>query len=279
MTEALRERLLARRLVVVTGKGGVGKSTLTAALGAALADGGRRVLLLEADPRESLYACFDVEPSGGDIVATGRPGISVQNVQAREVLDRLVAERVQFGPLRDRITGSRLYDTFVGGAPGLKELALLGHAYRSLERDFDLVVLDAPATGHGLAMLEAPRLIGDAIAEGPIGELAGELADFVDDAARCGVLLVTAPEEMPVQETLELIEALGERRPMGVVVNGRLPDVSEVEPPTLWSQRAETERIERARLVAAWDGSTIDLPMLPLPTGPELIDALAARLR
>ena len=272
MIEALQQRL-----VVITGKGGVGKSTLTAALGQALARAGRRVLLLEADPRESLYACFDVEPSGGELVATGRARIDLQNVQARDVLDRLVAERVAFGPLRDRITASRLYDTFVEGAPGLKELAILGHAYQSLDTGYDHVLLDAPATGHGLSMLRAPRVMGETIAEGPIGDLARELAGFVDDDRQAGVLLVTAAEEMPVSETLELIEALGARRPLGVVINGRLPETIPNDYP-LWQSRAATELRECERLAAGWDGTLVDLPLLPLPTGPELVDRLSEQL-
>jgi anion-transporting ArsA/GET3 family ATPase len=223
----LLDRLAGLQLLVVTGKGGVGKSTLTVTLGRALAAVGRQVLLLEVDPRESLYPLLDVPPSGGDLVDTGG-GLSVQNLQPRAVLDDLVRDRLWSGLLARRVLASSIYEHFVEGAPGLKELAVLGAALQRVteggdEPQFDTVVLDAPASGHALSLLTAPLLVADVIRDGPFGELAGRLAEFVADTERCGVVLATLAEEMPVQETVELLEAVERRlrrRPEAVMRRG-----------------------------------------------------------
>lgn len=299
----LGERLLSRMLLVVTGKGGVGKSTVTAALGRLAARAGKRTLLLEADPRESLYPLLEIEPSGGDEVDAGE-GLFVQNVRPKTVLDRLVGERLKIGFLTRRVTASPVYEHFIEGAPGLKEMALLGHAYtRIREAPYDLVLVDAPATGHGLSLLAAPKLVSTAIDHGPVGELAGELSRFVEDPERCGALLVAVAEEMPVQESLELIASMRERlarRPELVVLNALVPGAAEADVAdgavgavgadgsdpavdadpllALWRRRAAVQRRERARLARGWDGPRVDLPHLALDTGAALVEALAPRL-
>jgi anion-transporting ArsA/GET3 family ATPase len=151
----------------------------------------------------------------------------------------------------------------------------------------DRIVLDAPATGHGLALLEAPRLVADVIADGPIGRAAAELSAFVSDPAACGVVVVAAPEEIPVHEALELIgelQARFGRRPEAVVVNGVYP-----EPPVdrggaadpiveLWRDRRTIHDRELRRLAAAWDGPRVEVPLLPLDRGPALAAAVEERL-
>lgn len=299
----LLDRWKDRRLLVVTGKGGVGKSTVAATLGRVLAATGRRVLLLEADPRESLYPLLEVEPSGGEIVDAGA-GLSVQNVQPKDVLDHIVGERLKIDFLTKKVTRSPVYNHFIEGAPGLKEMALLGHAYTQIkESRYDLVLLDAPATGHGLSMLAAPMLVSDAIDHGPVGELAGELADFVRDPAMVGAVLVTLAEEMPVQESLELIQGLQKRLkrlPELVVVNSLYPltadggePAAKAEPDPielgaaplgrkavldLWRQRAGVNREELAHLTREWKGPRIDLPMVAMETGAGLVRALQTEL-
>jgi anion-transporting ArsA/GET3 family ATPase len=290
------KQLAGKRLVVVTGKGGVGKSTLSASLGRILAGAGHRVLLLEIDPRESLCPLFGVAPSGGEIVRVA-PNLFVQNLRPRDVLDQLVRERVRLGVIAERVLASPVYHHFAEGAPGLEEMAVIGHAHRAVRgrasRDqpaIDLVVLDAPATGHGLSLLAAPLLVSEVIHDGPVGHLAVELADFVSDRERCGTLVVTAAEEMPVQEAIELIAALHDRFGHGpelVLVNGLYPpctagaggSASDEEPfLALWRQRRGVNERELGRLEEVWDGPRIDLPLLPLGRGPELVAALEARL-
>jgi len=279
----LAERLARRRLVVVTGKGGVGKTTVSAALGRLLAQR-RRVLLLEVDPRENLHHMLGVEPSGGEIVEAG-PRLLLQNLRPVAVVEELVRERLKIRPLVKRVLASPVFQHFVEGGPGLKELAVLMHALRMVQGEtqvaVDAVVLDAPATGHGVSLLAAPALVSQAIEHGPIGHLARTLAAFVADPAQCGIVIVTSAEEMPVQEALELIALcdgrLG-RAPDEVVVNGLYRPLDGAAPP-LWAARRATNEQELARLVERWTGPRVELPLLPLDRGPELIAALAQRLQ
>jgi anion-transporting ArsA/GET3 family ATPase len=296
----LLERIARRRLVVVTGKGGVGKTLVTAALGRALAQRGRRVLAIEIDPRENLHRMLGVPPSGGEITPVGG-GLAIQNLRSRDVLDEVLRERVRLGFVVRRVLRSPVYQSFAEGAPGLKELAILGHAFLLVDPPpsagarvprFDVVLLDAPATGHGLSLLTAPGLVSEVIQGGPFGEMAGELARFVADADRCGVALVAAAEEMPVDETLELASAVGERlrrEPDLLVVNGLYPPlpagtarIATDELGRLWVDRRRVNEEELARLrrewPAAWQTPWAELPLLPLESGPALVGALQRRL-
>ncbi len=292
---ALFEHLALRQLLVVTGKGGVGKTVVAGALGSLLADVGRRVLLLEVDPRENLHQLFDVPPSGGEVVRLG-PQLALQNLQPRRVIEDLVREHLRLEMLARRVTGSTIFEHFIEGAPGLKELAILSHADRMVKAHgrsraaFDLVVLDAPATGHGISMLAAPRLVSEVIEHGPIGAQAQELATFVADAHRTGVVVVTLAEEMPAQETLELREALEEqvgRVPELLVINALYPPFPAAEihgSPNdqflleLWRTRRQINERELAHLAASWQGRLLELGMLPADRGRRLLAGMRQQM-
>jgi anion-transporting ArsA/GET3 family ATPase len=282
--------LLSRELLVVTGKGGVGKTALAATLGRALAEAGRRTLVVEVDPRENVHQMLGVPPSGGEILPVGER-LWVQNLKPRQVLDEVVREQVRIDFLVERVLKSSGYEQFAAAAPGLKELAILGHAFRlqqGVERrapELDVVVLDAPATGHGVALLTAPRLVSEVIHQGPFGRMAGELATWMADPGRCGVVVVTQAEEMPVEEALDLIDTLAERfgrSPELLIVNGLYPPfegrfagMMGTSPALdLWRRRRELNDRELAHLKSRWRGPTAQVPQLPLDRGPALIEAL-----
>lgn len=287
------DQLARKGFVVVTGKGGVGKSTVAAVLARRLAGRRRRVLAIEVDPRENLHQLLGVPPSGGEVVDVGG-GLSLQHLKPRAVVDKVVEERVRVGAVARKVFASPVYQHFVDGAPGLKELAILEHARRLLdERRFDVVVLDAPATGHGASMLRAPLLVAGAVEGGPFGRIAGDIAALVSDPGRCAVAVVAQAEEMPVEEALDLRRMLREqleRRPDLLVVNGLYPAIDAEGTPgaepdgapdeliDLWRRRYAVNRRELDRIEAEWPESRLHLPLLPLGRGPELVEALAGCL-
>ena len=285
-TMSLLDTLSRRKLLVVTGKGGVGKTAVSAVLGRKLSQLGRRVLVVEVDPRENLYQMFGIQPSGGEIISAG-PNLWIQNLKPRQVLDAVVRERLKLELLTRKVLSSSIYQHFAEGAPGLTEIAILGHAWRILHGiesgapQIDLIVLDAPATGHGVRLLAAPLLVSEVIKNGPFAEMGGELARLISDPERCGIVAVTLAEEMPVQEALELRQALRQqvsRDPEALVVNGLYPpapgEVRDNELVSLWRKRRLLNDRELARLRQDWEGPRIELPQLPLDRGPELIATL-----
>lgn len=273
-------------LLLATGKGGVGKSVVAAALARQLARQGRRVLLLEVDPRESLHQLAGVAPSGGAPVPVV-DRLVLQSLRPRQIVDGEIGARLPFGWLARRVLASPIYQHFVDGAPGLEELAVLEHVRRSLEGEFDHVVVDAAASGHALAQLRAPRLVAEAVRSGPFSRLAARLSALVADPRRTRVVLVARLEEMAVDETLELAATLRAEldvRPALLVVNqvivgeSSAPSADEAPALRLWRRRLALQERQRARLREGWDGGArLELPWLALPRGPELMEALSHR--
>lgn len=220
--------LLDRRLLFVTGKGGVGKSTVTAALALLGATRGRRTLACEVDAKGDL----------ADFYETSRPGFDPQKVASnlwhmtmdteaslREYLHlQLHLPTVsRLGPL------AKVFDFVSTAAPGVREILTVGKiGWEVRERHYDLVVVDAPATGHIVGQLTAPQAIKDLVRVGQVREQTGWLSDLLADPATTGLVIVTTPEEMPVNETIELVRKVRSETDIDVaaiVVNRVLPEL------------------------------------------------------
>ena len=220
--------LLDRKLLFVTGKGGVGKTTVAAALAVRAARLGKRVLLCEVDGRSDSSAMFET----GDLRFKARVlddnvwGMTLTTEESlREYLKLHLRLPIAapLGPL------ARAFDFVATAAPGVKEILTIGKvAWEVKNRTHDLVIVDAPATGHVLGQLRAPKVIGDLVAAGPVNREIRWMMDILDDSARTAAVVVTTADELPVIETLELLDKLEDERvvaPLAVIANRVAPPV------------------------------------------------------
>src|SRR5256714_4316726 len=207
------------RLLIVAGKGGVGKTTVTAALARMAARAGLTTLIVEVEGKSGLPALFGARDSlsyDEVVLAPGGGPRGWSDVRARTLTsdDALLEYLVDHGMKRisKRLASSGALDVVATAAPGIKDILILGKV-KQLERAkvADLIVLDAPAAGHAITFLLAARALLDAVRVGPINTQAREVLDLLTDAERCQVLLVTLPEETPVNELVDTAYHLEDR--------------------------------------------------------------------
>ena len=226
--------LLERKLILVTGKGGVGKTTVTAGLGMAASRRGLRTIVVELGGRSVLPGLFGAdrgELEEGEEIELGESLWSI-SIDPDRALAQWLATLT--GRLSARMITSRAsFQYFAAAAPGARELLSMVKVWeltqqprwQGRDRGYDLVILDAPATGHALALLGSPKTFGAIARVGPLATQARQVTELLEDPARSGVVAVARPSELAVTETLELAEGLREqlgRGPDAVVVNGML---------------------------------------------------------
>jgi anion-transporting ArsA/GET3 family ATPase len=225
--------LLDKRLVVVTGKGGVGKTTVAAALGLIAARSGKRTVICEVAEQERLADLFGVDASGHEERELA-PELHSVSVDPERAKDEWLRYQLKSNTLAGVLGGSSLFRYLSAAAPGLSELVTIGKVWdlAQLERRtggsvFDLAIVDAPATGHGIAMLRAPSTYASVARVGPIRRQALTIDKFLRNRRRTGVVVVAAPEEMPVNETLDFERRLADEMEMSidrVIVNAVYPE-------------------------------------------------------
>lgn len=224
--------LADKRLVFVTGKGGVGKSTVALALGVAAARRGLRTVVAEMSGQARAAATFGVAPPTGEEVHLSEC-LNATSIGVDEALEEYLHERA--GRVGDLLSASRAFHAFAGATPGMRELMTTGKAWElaqdprriSGKRPYDLVIVDAYATGHALAALRTPATFAEIARVGPIASQGRSIDATLRDPAQTAVLAVALPEEMPVTETLSLRRGLRDALGLelaGAVVNACLPE-------------------------------------------------------
>jgi anion-transporting ArsA/GET3 family ATPase len=301
--------LIGRRLAFVLGKGGVGKTTVAAALALGMADAGHRTLLVEVGAEQRTRALFGTAPSL-DAPVEVRPGLFALSVDAERATQEYLTIQLKVRPLVEMMARSRAFHQVAQAAPGLAELVTLGKIWdmATSVRDgspvWDRLVVDAPATGHGIALLEAAGNARELAGSGPIHDQADAIEKVIRHPQATGIAVVARPEDLAVTEAVEAITALrskglpvtcailnGVRRsPFGAADRDALAIVAATARP----DSAERAAAEAALAVAAGadhdarevDGLARDggLPVAVLPEVPDLspgsggLEALSAAL-
>lgn len=301
------------RLIVVSGKGGVGRTTVSAALARAAANAGKRVLIATSSPADRVGGLFGRPPVSAEVTWLA-PGIDAVNITPEGAIHEYGLLTLRSELVTRALFENRAARAFLNAVPGLDAYALLGKAWwhtteeKYGQRRYDLVLLDGPASGHAPLMLRIPDAIVTAMPKGPLARDAGAIRALLRDPARSAFLIVTLAEELPAREALELATvARGELGlPLGPLVVNAFPS-PEADAPAL---APLLDRLPPAG-GAAWDPALlatlrlaagarahhrtaahivadlrnrIGLPVLPLPRllaadiGPAEIGQLAERL-
>jgi anion-transporting ArsA/GET3 family ATPase len=302
--------LLDRRLIFVTGKGGVGKSTVATALGLLAARNGHRTIVAELASQDRAGQAFGRE------VGTFEEVELTENLFTISVDPQLAMEeylKVKIGAVGHALGQSRLFHAFAMATPGMRELLSVGKVWelsqprrRTGGADvYDVVIVDSPASGHGVGILRTPRSFAEIARVGPIAHQAGSIAATIADPAFTAIVAVATAEEMPVNETLWLRDALAddELRLDATIVNACYPQRFSAQERTALEKartrasrpltgaalgaalsehdRMQTQRAQLARLREGLAAEVIELPFLfaeavGRPELEQLADALAA---
>jgi len=247
--------VLGRKLLFVTGKGGVGKTTISAGLALLAANQGQRALVCEVDAKGDLAACFETGPTRFQEREV-LPGLWAMTMDSEASLRQYLSLQLRLPRAAGIGAVARMFDFVASAAPGVREIVTVGKlCWEVRERHYDIVVVDAVASGHIVGQLSAPQAINRLVQVGLVRQQTGWMLDILSDASTTGALVVCTPEEMPVTETIELVDRLGAETTVdlaGVVVNRVLPELFVTREEQAFD--ALTEPLARAGMASALGG-------------------------
>lgn len=266
--------ILSKKLLIISGKGGVGKSTVAASLALLASRRGMRTVVVEIDTVPTVAGLLGNPVEVGYKAREISPGISVMNIDGQTGLAEYIRLALRSKRISEAIFKSKIFQYFVAAAPGVKELMCVGKLWDLAENQwdnagrplYDLVIADLPASGHGFSHLRMPQTAVSTLKIGFVKEEADKVLRLLRDPARTAFLAVTLAEEMPVNEALEMTQLVRETlkfRVGSIFVNGIYPDLLE--------GRDEEEREKQAARMNELRGSPA--------VGPVVEGALAVRRR
>ena len=296
--------LYDRRLILVVGKGGVGRTTVASAIASEAAKRGKKTLLVEVNANDRIGAYFGKPPLGSDIAPLAN-NLSGVNTNPGAALAEYGLMVLRFKSVYEMVFENRVTKAFLRAIPGLDDYSILGKVWYATTEEkrgkpvWDTVVFDMPASGHAASMLKVPWVIKDTVPEGPLTRDARTIIELLQDPVRTAAVLVTLAEEMPVNEALELeqkLVALGikpermlvnqvypEHFPPGAPVTKILDAMPEQDPLALHARLSRDRHTLNARYIAELTQRT-KTPVAQLPMkfvkslGPTDIQALASLL-
>ncbi|RMF16803.1 MAG: hypothetical protein D6761_05640 [Candidatus Dadabacteria bacterium] len=301
--------LFDHRLLIFTGKGGVGKSLMSAGAALRSARSGKRTLWVEMSeaPKGSyLFSGYTPKYDPAEI----EPNLSAMNLLLKPAIEEYLEIVFKVPLLTRRIARNSLFQVLTAALPGLEALVTLGKIWYEFERLYrgapywDRIVVDAPATGHALSLLRFPQAALDIVGSGPIAERSRDIDRMLRDPARTAIVIVTLLEDLPVEESRELIASIRQDTPYplaGLIENAVLPDIGQDDPRfAAWLAGQPDESIDavlgdradavrgRLRWLEAWRSQQLALeprladidiprfrvPWLPAGSEPELLELL-----
>lgn len=310
-------KLLERKLLINIGKGGVGRSTLSAALARAAAKQGKRVLVCEVNAKERMSGLLGGRRPESldtlDQIWQVDDNLWTVNIEPWTAMKEYVVQVLRLKLVYNLVFENRMMKYFLRGVPGLQELVFAGKVWFHVAEDkvggsprFDLVIVDAPATGHGFAMLRIANVVLSISPPGPMRNAAQKMVDVLADQDDTWINLVTLPEEMPVQESIELYEKIEKQLgfPLGYTWINQWPanvcsseqeellaatQEKGLEDPTGWPMWLLAERAtflkNRAEEQEEWLKQHVPLPIMHVPyeepgqrTDKEWVSALSEKI-
>ncbi|MEN9835259.1 MAG: hypothetical protein RL011_1452 [Pseudomonadota bacterium] len=268
--------LLTKKLVIITGKGGIGKSLIAAALGQMVAESGRRVLIVQNAALDQVSPLFGFE-SAYDRLVTVQPRLGVLNIDSVANFRDYIVEHLGQRRLYDTVFSNRVVKSLINAVPGWADVMLLGRLLFECELrpQHDLVIFDGPASGHFLNLMTTPDSVLGMSLGGPLAKETQRVKAFLSDKSKCCSVLVTVPEELVVSECLDFLPRLHAVSPValaGVFLNKTVTDqvkLTGTSPATEYARRTIAAAAEATAMlhegIRAASPSLTELPIWSLP--------------